>query len=534
MERRGKIALLLAAAVLLPVLLPAKRFYRDDPVHAEPPPMNVKDVLKRKFSDYFDFVVSSFGNPAQTDLKAPVPRAQALNTLDEAMDSTWWQRRHYYKPMTIEELTRGTGGKQPPSFEGHWEVIRAKNEGITPGFTIRDSKKHTYFVKFDPLEHPEIATAPDVLVSNLFYALGYNVPDNYVIEFDPKILVVAEGTLLEDQLGQQRPMTDRDVTEILMKAPKTRDGKYRAVASLSLTGSPRGPFRFWGTRKDDPNDIVPHEHRRDLRGLWVASAWVNHDDSRAINTLDTLVTEGDRKFIRHHLIDFGSTLGSATSKPNSPRSGFEYMWSFKPALAQFASLGLYVPGWARAKYPDYSSAGRFEYERFDPLKWKPEYPNPAFMNCRPDDAFWMAKQIMAFTDEQISAIVKSGKYSDPRTEAWIIECLIKRRDKIGRAHFSQVLPLDKFNVVDGRLTFENLAAKYGFEKEPAYQVRWTIFDNEKETHHDLPAENSLRIPQADQDYIAATIQGSDAAKKVVVYLRANGGTRSVVGIERLW
>lgn len=534
MRRRRILTAIFTLAVASPIALVAQRFYADDPLLVEPPPISVKDMLGRKFSDYFDFLVSSFGNPGNADPKAPIPRAQALNTLDEAMDSAWWQRRHYYKPMPVEDLVRGVGNSHPPSMAGKWVVVKAKNEGITPGFTIKDSRNQSYFVKFDPTEYPEIATAPDVIVSKIFHALGYNVPEYYIVEFDPEILEVGEGTKVEDRLGQKRPMTARDVTEILMNVPKTRDGKYRAVASVELKGEWVGPFRYWGTRKDDPNDVVPHQHRRDLRGMGVAAAWVNHDDSRAINTIDFVVTESGRRFVKHYLIDFGSTLGSATSKPNSPRSGFEYMWSFKPALAQFASLGLYVPGWARAHYPNYASAGRFEHERFDPLKWKPEYPNPAFMNCRPDDGFWMAKQIMAFTDEQIRAIVKTGKYSDQRAENWIIECLIKRRDKIGRAYFGRVLPLDGFAVEDERLTFRNLAVQHGFEKEPAYQVHWTIFDNERETHDDLAAEKSLRIPRSDQPYIAATIRAEDPAKKVVVYLQGRGPSRRIVGIERFW
>ena len=42
------------------------------------------------------------------------------------------------------------------------------------------------------------------------------------------------------------------------------------------------------------------------------------------------------------------------------------------------------------------------------MKWKPEYPNPAFDNMRPDDAFWAARIVSRFTDEMIGAVVREG------------------------------------------------------------------------------------------------------------------------------
>jgi hypothetical protein len=93
---------------------------------------------------------------------------------------------------------------------------------------------------------------------------------------------------------------------------------------------------------------------------------------------------------------------------------------------------MWVPGWARAKYPGIQSVGVFESKVFDAVKWVPEYPNPAFTNRLPDDSFWAAKQVIAFTDDQVRAIVKTGEYSDPRAEEYVAKALIERRDKIGR------------------------------------------------------------------------------------------------------
>ncbi len=64
-----------------------------------------------------------------------------------------------------------------------------------------------------------------------------------------------------------------------------------------------------GHAPDDPNDLVPHEHRRELRALRVFGAWTNLTDLKAANTLDTLATENGRSIVKHYLQDVGSTFG---------------------------------------------------------------------------------------------------------------------------------------------------------------------------------------------------------------------------------
>ena len=50
---------------------------------------------------------------------------------------------------------------------------------------------------------------------------------------------------------------------------------------------------------------------------------------------------------------------------------------------------------------DPAAAHKLSADGFDPPKWKPRVPNPAFRRARPDDTFWAARRVMAFTDEMI-------------------------------------------------------------------------------------------------------------------------------------
>jgi len=466
------------ASSALPASPGGKRFYADDPIKKEPTPMTVSQIKQRALSDYYDLLENTFHRRGERNTRSEFVGAKSANTLGEVPDSAWYTNRIAIRSMTTEELVRGPGDKDPPSLDAPWTIVAPKSEGVTPGFLIKDAKGRYYQLKFDPLTNPEMATAAEVISSKFLYAFGYNVHQSYIVHFQPEQLQVGRGTMLRDQYGKKRAMRERDVTDLLLRTPRTKDGRYRAVASLYFDGEPVGQFRYYGTRGDDPNDVIPHEHRRELRGLRVFCAWLNHDDSRAINTLDMLVEENGTRILKHHLIDLGSTLGAASDRPNSPREGNQYLFAWKPAAVQFVSLGLYVPPWAKVHYPKLPSVGRFEWQFFDPEKWVPQYPNSAFVNSLPDDSFWAAKQVMAFTDDQIRAVVKVGEYSNPKAEKWVAACLIGRRDRIGKAYFAKVLPLDNFAVREGRLMFDDLSVRYKLASPREYTFHWSRFDNE--------------------------------------------------------
>ena len=527
-----KKALLLILILGLPA--GAKKFYDDDPLTEEPPPMAVEMVEERRLSMYYDYFLQTFGKPAEAQ---PTPKqvkkgaelipAGAVNTLGEVPDSTWFTNRIGTRPVSVEEITRGPRQGNAPSPEGKWSVVGAKTAGVTPGFTIKDEKGRRYILKFDPMTNPEMATAVDVVGALFFHALGYHVPENYVVYFDRSKLVIREGTTLTDLRGKEQPMKEEDVEKILARVPRTANGRIRGLASYYLSGRPAGEFRYHGTRPDDPNDIVPHEHRRDLRGFFVFCAWLGHDDSRAINTLDMVVEENGVPFIRHHLVDFGSILGSASVYSNSSRSGNEHLFEWGKASKQVLTLGFAVPRYHRLKYRYFPSVGKFDYRVFDPELWTTEEPNPAFKNRLSDDAYWAAKKVMAFSDKHIRAIVEQGQYSDPEAVEWLIECLIKRRDIIGKKYFTAVLPLDDFRAAEGRLQFEDLAVKHGFAETQEYQVEWSAFDNDAEKHTGIEGADGFDLPRAmsegaDGSYFAARIAGADPANTVTVYLRKRG------------
>ena len=190
-----------------------------------------------------------------------------------------------------------------------------------------------------------MATGTEAVVARLFWALGYYVPETHVTTLRPDELTISEEARITPPSGQRRRFKESDIRRLLRRAHRNADGTYRVLASKALTGRPVGPFRFYGVRSDDPNDLIPHEHRRELRAYGTFAAWLNHVDSKSINTLDTVIEQDGRKVVRHHLLDFGSTIGSAGVYPREPYEGAEYLVEGKKTLAGIPSFGFYVKDW---------------------------------------------------------------------------------------------------------------------------------------------------------------------------------------------
>jgi hypothetical protein len=462
----------LAAAIMSPLSATGPRFFRDDPIVREPDPADASRVQPFPIHLSWDLISSLFAKQGGQSRG----RARNVNTIDEVPDSSWFTNRVGARPLTAADVATGPDTTNGPV--GRWNVVSSKSEGIRPGFTMKDEAGVRWFVKFDPPDYPEQATGAEVVATKLFWALGYNVAETHVATMRRQDLIIGPDATFTVN-GKHRHLTEGDVNRVLALVNRGPDGTYRALVSKALEGKPVGEFLYYGTRADDPNDVVPHENRRELRGMGVFAAWIDRVDAKAGNTLDTLVIVDGKTVVRHHVLDFGSTLGSGGVEPNEPWEGYEYLYSGKSMARKIAGAGFPMEGWRTIRYPNLRGIGRIEGDRFEPLVWKSRVPNAAYMRARADDTFWAARKLMAISEPMIAAAVKSGQYSDPAAEAYMIRTLVKRRDAIGRAYLNGVTPIvDPALSSAGLLTFHNAAVETDSAAAPsAYRVTWCRFDN---------------------------------------------------------
>ena len=469
-------------------------------------------------------------------------QAMNIDAFGEVPDCSWFTNRNTTKRMSVAEIARGPNSGNGPDISGVWTVFSAKVEGITPGFNIEDSQGICYVIKFDTAGYPELATGAEVASTKLFYAMGYNVPENYIVHFDPAKLRVDAQVRFTDEKGQKRLMEQRDLDIMFQGIQRLPDGRIRAVASKYIVGKLKGPFRYAGVRKDDPNDVIPHEHRRELRGLRVISAWLNHYDTKANNSLDVYVKEG---YMKHYLIDFGSTLGSRASGPKPPTVGYENDADPHEMIRNILLLGLWPRPWEQVEPIRYPSVGYFRSDIFHPQKYKGIIPNAAFENMTRQDGYWGAKTVMSFTDEQLEAAVAEGQYSDPEAASYILQTIIERRDIVGRYWFSKVNPLDKFEIrktPDHRqeLRFVDLAVESGLESAAQTEYRCELM-RAGEYVREIEMSNQTHVPLeiSKMDGLCElriyTRRGSDSKwmEPVRVYIRWDdaSGTAALVGAQ---
>jgi hypothetical protein len=393
--------------------------------------------------------------------------ARNVNALDEVPNSTWFTNRIGVRRLTVEEMARGSVVDGPPQLP--IVVTGGKTGGRNPGFMAKDATGRTFIVKLDRKANPGMQTGNDVLVSRIFWAIGYNVPQDTLFWLERSDISLAPDAEMVPKTGKRRKMTPGDLDAVLATAPRHEGGRYRAVASQFLDGVPLGGAPAAGVRADDPNDLIAHEHRRELRGLRVFAAWLSHTDSKEDNFLDMYVEVDGRHFVRHYLVDFGETLGGHEAEFDRPEDGYEFIVDWEKNGLAMLSFGFWVRPWERRRSTRWPEVGMFSADGFDPATWREAYPYWPFFEMDPSDAYWAAKIVMRFDRPAIAAIVGEARLPDDASE-YLVDTLLARAQAIGRTFIESVTALDAFHIDGTELCAYDLGMVYGLAHEGVVEV----------------------------------------------------------------
>ena len=433
-------------------------------------------------------------------------RARGVNALDEVPDSTWFTNRG---PLTAEQIRIGPSSGDSPELHKPWKIVGGQVGGTSHGLIVQDQRGYRYLLKFDHPGFPEVETAIDVIVDRLVWACGYNVPDDRVVYLRPEDLVSDQPVDLDRY--------DRDA-----------EGRYRAVVSRFVPGKPIGGPPFTGTRPDDPNDLIPHEQRRDLRGLAAIFAWLDAVDVIPGNFLDAWVADPadpSIHYVVHYAIDFGKSLGAMGAMGHDLRRGKTYRFDWAAMTRALFTVGLVEPSYAerpRVSIPGVASL--FDATSFDPAAWHPDVPFPAFEHADAYDQYWGAKLIARFTREQLHAAVEAGRLSDPRAVEYLTDTLYARARKSTAYWFARVAPLEQFTL--GReLCFTDLAAT------PA--TRYTVTPFDRAGHYlakpSTTSRTCVRVPDRDKyTIVRIAVERSEVRASIDVHLEHH----RVIGVWR--
>jgi len=420
----------------------------------------------------------------------PQREAVNVNDFDEVPNSSWFTNRNHVRAVPPAELALGPDSLTPPAMP--WTIKHAKHGGMSLGFQIKDAAGRKWLVKLDPAGYPQLNSGADMVARTLLHAAGYNVPHNVPVRFIASDLTI-DHDLAAGKDGER--FTAADLDSLLARAATCAPQQlvamlghgarasvaeapsagacYLGMASLYLPGQAVGPPDLRDRREDDRNDWYTHANRRELRGLYVLCAWLGDWDTEDHQLLDVFLEQQDGLgHVDHYVLDVGASLGAAAVRPKLGWEGYENAADLGWMTRRLLTLGFAEAPWQRIhQETGIPSAGNFTAEGFEPQHFKPMIPNPAFRAMTDRDGYWAAKIVGSFSDAQIAAAVDAARYEDPRTRAWLVQCLIARRDAIARHWFGKVAPLDFFEVKDGALGFHDLAVDLGLAGARGYDAR---------------------------------------------------------------
>jgi hypothetical protein len=430
-----------------------------------------------------------------------------------------------------------------------------KANGSSLGFRVSIPGKGKYLFKTDAKGQSERATAASVIGAAAYNAVGFFTSCEQVVYFKPSVLRLTPGLRYENNSGIERAFDRQALASVLAEVTK-RGELVRMQASAWLPGQLIGPFRYEGTRDDDPNDVIDHEDRRELRGGRLLAAWLDHFDAREQNSMDSWIADVGNKgppdsspgYVRHYYLDTSDCLGSEWDWDGiSRRLGRSYLLDWGDIGLDFLGLGIPTRSWERVqRTPGRQKFGYFDVATFVPDEWKNEYPNRAFSRMTERDGAWMARVLARFSPEMVRVLSELGRFSDPADTAHIAAVLNGRLERILARYLSQLSPLADVRVEGNQLCALDLARWRHLFDSHAFRYRAWLRD-----HYELPIAArddgglcvSLTDPRAtpamsndaSDRYLEVTISNGAAPGPLVAHLydlRANGEGYRLVGLER--
>jgi hypothetical protein len=389
---------------------------------------------------------------------ATTGQARNANSLDEVADSSWFTNRPKLPPAdpaapgscTPEDVLPGPDDVAP----GTWVIDHGKDNGSSLGFRVDIPGKGKYMLKADDTGKADRASAASVIGSAIYHAIGFNTSCEQVVVIRKEQLRLTAGLKSIDNAGLSHPFDDKALVKVLESTTHLHGGAFRMQASKWLPGLSIGPFRYIGTRDDDPNDVVDHADRRELRGSRLLAAGIDHGDAREQNSMDVWMSDDASNkraspgHVVHYILDTSDTLGGEVGIDEmSKRLGYAYEFDPATIVRSLFDFGAEEWPWDRAhRTPGKERFGYFGYQEFDPSGWRPFYPNPAFVRMTERDGAWMARKIARFSPDDVRSYVELGKWSDPSDVDYLTRILLERQRKLLERYLSKLSPLGDVHV----------------------------------------------------------------------------------------
>ena len=202
------------------------RFYDDDPIAREPESRDASGAEPLDIDLFYEYATTC-SSPAAPSRRTPARGTSTRSTkCPTRAGSPTASARADLPP---DEIARGPDVGAPPAPE-QWVIMREKTAGANPGFTARDANGETWFLAFDPPEHPEGATgggrrSPRSCSGRSATTRSRRSSRRSIraaSTIDPKATVRRPS-------GERTPFTRDDMDAVLERAARNADGTYRVV-----------------------------------------------------------------------------------------------------------------------------------------------------------------------------------------------------------------------------------------------------------------------------------------------------------------